>query len=103
VPRPLVLLVGMLGTKDTDGFLACFTDLARHVFAVPVPAEAARPPAEVAAAAAEAGLAAEPTAGVEDALGRVGALELETPPRVLITGSLYLAGAVLAANGTPPR
>jgi dihydrofolate synthase/folylpolyglutamate synthase len=103
VPRPLVLVVGMLGTKDTDGFLACFTDLARHVFAVPVPAEVARTPAEVAAAAKEAGLVAEPTANIEDALRRVDALGLEMPPRVLITGSLYLAGAVLAANGTPPK
>jgi dihydrofolate synthase / folylpolyglutamate synthase len=103
VPRPLVLVVGMLGTKDTDGFLACFTDLARHVFAVPVPAEVARTPAEVATAAKEAGLAAEPTKSVEEALSRVDALKLETPPRVLITGSLYLAGAVLAANGTPPK
>lgn len=103
VPRPLVLVVGMLGTKDTDGFLACFSGLARHVFAVPVPAEIARTPQEVAAAAKEAGLAAEPTASVEEALGRVAALKLEMPPRVLITGSLYLAGAVLAANGTPPR
>jgi dihydrofolate synthase/folylpolyglutamate synthase len=103
VPRPLVLVVGMLATKDTDGFLACFTDLARHVFAVPVPAEVARTPAEVATAAKEAGLAAEPTRSVEEALSRVDALTLETPPRVLITGSLYLAGAVLAANGTPPK
>jgi dihydrofolate synthase / folylpolyglutamate synthase len=103
VSRPLVLIVGMLGTKDTDGFLACFTDLARHVFAVPVPAEVARTPQDVAAAAREAGLVAEPTASVEEALGRVRALRLEAPPRVLITGSLYLAGAVLAANGTPPR
>src|SRR5690606_16408479 len=53
-PRPLVLVVGMLGTKDTDGFLACFSDLARHLFAVPVPAEIARTPQEVAAAAREA-------------------------------------------------
>jgi dihydrofolate synthase/folylpolyglutamate synthase len=103
VPKPLVLIVGMLGTKDTDGFLACFTDLARHVFAVPVPAEVARTPQQVATAAKEAGLAAEPTASVEEALGRVGSLRLEAPPRVLITGSLYLAGAVLAANGTPPK
>jgi dihydrofolate synthase/folylpolyglutamate synthase len=103
VPRPLVLVVGMLGTKDTDGFLACFSDLARHVFAVPVPAEIARTPDEVAAAAKEAGLIAEATPSVEDALRRVAALRLETPPRVLIAGSLYLAGAVLAANGTPPR
>jgi dihydrofolate synthase/folylpolyglutamate synthase len=103
VPRPLVMIVGMLGTKDTDGFLACFAGLARHVFAVPVPAEIARTPHEVAAAAQEVGLSAEPTASIEDALGRVAGLKLETPPRVLITGSLYLAGAVLAANGTPPR
>lgn len=103
VPRPLVLVVGMLATKDTDGFLACFSDLARHVFAVPVPAEIARTPQEVAAAAQEAGLAAEPTKSIEEALGRVAALKLEMPPRVLITGSLYLAGAALAANGTPPR
>jgi dihydrofolate synthase / folylpolyglutamate synthase len=102
-PRPLVLIVGMLGTKDTDGFLACFSGLARHVFSVPVPAEIARTPQEVAAAAREAGLAAEATGGIEEALARVTALNLETPPRVLITGSLYLAGAVLAANGTPPR
>jgi dihydrofolate synthase/folylpolyglutamate synthase len=68
-----------------------------------VPAEVARTPAEVAAAAKEAGLVAEPTANIEDALRRVDALGLEMPPRVLITGSLYLAGAVLAANGTPPK
>ncbi|MEX0590418.1 MAG: folylpolyglutamate synthase/dihydrofolate synthase family protein [Xanthobacteraceae bacterium] len=103
VPRPLVLVVGMLGTKDTDGFLACFSDLARHVFAVPVPAEIARTPDEVAAAANEAGLVAEATSSFEEALRRVAALKLEMPPRVLIAGSLYLAGAVLAANGTPPK
>jgi dihydrofolate synthase/folylpolyglutamate synthase len=103
VPRPLVLVVGMLGTKDTDGFLACFSDLARHVFAVPVPAEIARTPDDVATAAIEAGLVAEATSSIEDALRRVAGLGLEIPPRVLITGSLYLAGAALASNGTPPR
>jgi dihydrofolate synthase/folylpolyglutamate synthase len=102
-PRPLVLVVGMLGTKDTDGFLACFSGLARHVFGVPVPAEIARTPLEVAAAANEVGLAADPASSIEEALDRVAALGLDTPPRVLITGSLYLAGAALAANGTPPQ
>jgi dihydrofolate synthase/folylpolyglutamate synthase len=93
----------LLANKDADGFLACFADIARHVFAVPVPAETSRTPADVAAAARAAGLVAEPAASFEAALARVGALGLETPPRVLITGSLYLAGAVLAANGTPPE
>jgi dihydrofolate synthase / folylpolyglutamate synthase len=29
-------------------------------------------------------------------------LAYEVPPRILITGSLYLAGSVLSANGTLP-
>jgi dihydrofolate synthase/folylpolyglutamate synthase len=32
----------------------------------------------------------------------MGRFELDPPPRILITGSLYLAGEVLKANGTPP-
>ena len=41
-------------------------------------------------------------ADIEAALASIGLLELATPPRVLITGSLYLAGAVLDLNGTLP-
>ena len=70
---------------------------------MPVPAEIARTPEQVAAAAKEVGISSEPVGSIEQALERVKALDLETPPRVLITGSLYLAGAVLAANGTPPK
>ena len=40
--------------------------------------------------------------GVEAALHSLARLAYEVPPRILITGSLYLAGHVLAANGTPP-
>jgi dihydrofolate synthase / folylpolyglutamate synthase len=39
---------------------------------------------------------------VEAALSQIARLGLERPPRILVTGSLYLAGEVLAANGTPP-
>ena len=57
-----------------------------------------------AAAAATAGLAAEPIADVETALAAVGREAADgAPARILICGSLYLAGAVLAANGTPPE
>ncbi|HMN52508.1 MAG TPA: hypothetical protein PKB01_10675 [Xanthobacteraceae bacterium] len=42
-------------------------------------------------------------ADYEAALARVPSLDLPVPPRVLTGGSLYLAGAVLAANETPPR
>jgi dihydrofolate synthase / folylpolyglutamate synthase len=40
---------------------------------------------------------------VAAAFDAVAALDLDPPPRILITGSLYLAGEVLAANGTPPE
>jgi folylpolyglutamate synthase/dihydropteroate synthase len=39
---------------------------------------------------------------LEAALAAIGRFELAPPPRILITGSLYLAGAVLNANGTVP-
>ncbi len=102
-PRPLLIVCGTLATKDTAGFLAAFQGLARHVFAVPIPGEhAGRAPQEVAAAAAQAGLAAECAEGVADALRRMAARDWDQPPRILITGSLYLAGQVLEANGSPP-
>jgi dihydrofolate synthase/folylpolyglutamate synthase len=102
-PRPLVLVAGMLATKDTDGFLACFSGLARRLFAVPVAGENTRKPEEIVVAATRAGHVAETAASIEDALEKITALHLEAPPRVLITGSLYLAGEVLAANGTLPH
>lgn len=102
VSRPLIIVAGMLATKDADGFLACFTGLARELFAVPVPGETSRKPGEIVAAAESVGLPAQAAASVSDALKKIAALPLEAPPRVLITGSLYLAGEVLAKNGTPP-
>ena len=44
----------------------------------------------------------EPALDVEAALRALSKLAYEVPPRILITGSLYLAGHVLAINGTPP-
>ena len=41
-------------------------------------------------------------ASIEEALAAIGELGFDPPPRILITGSLYLAGEVLAANGTEP-
>ena len=102
-PRPLVLVVGMLGTKDSLGFLEAFTGLARQVLAVPMPSQkAARTADEVAGIAVAAGLPAKAYASVEAALDAVAAQDWPVPPRVLICGSLYLAGEVLAANETPP-
>jgi dihydrofolate synthase/folylpolyglutamate synthase len=102
VSRPLVLIVGMLSTKDAEGFLRNFAGLARALIAVPIGQDKGLAPEALAATARRVGLTAQSAPSVEEALEMVCALELEPPPRVLITGSLYLAGAVLAANGTLP-
>jgi dihydrofolate synthase/folylpolyglutamate synthase len=102
-PRPLIMICGTLKSKDTGAFLAHFKGLAREVLAVPIPGEhAARPADEVAAIAARAGLTARVAAGVGEALDALAGESWPVPPRVLIAGSLYLAGAVLEENGAPP-
>ncbi|MCP8938818.1 bifunctional folylpolyglutamate synthase/dihydrofolate synthase [Alsobacter sp. SYSU M60028] len=101
--RPLVMIVGMLGTKDSAGFLDPFRGLAQEVLAVPMTTQtAARPASEVAEFAREAGIPARAFASLEAALADIGERDWDQAPRVLICGSLYLAGEVLAANGTPP-
>ncbi|MGP9819699.1 bifunctional folylpolyglutamate synthase/dihydrofolate synthase [Salinarimonas sp. NSM] len=100
---PLVMIVGMLGTKDATGFLKNFSGLAREVICVPIPSQmAARPPEEVAAIAASVGLVTSTAPSVEAALAVLNDTVWDAPPRVLICGSLYLAGSVLAANGSLP-
>lgn len=96
-PRPLYLIVGMLGLKDAAGFLSHFRGLARHVVTVPIPGahEAPFDPVALASVALDAGLLAEAAESVPAALERLEARN-PGPKRVLIAGSLYLAGHVLA-------
>jgi dihydrofolate synthase / folylpolyglutamate synthase len=103
VSRPLVLIVGMLSTKDSAGFLKNFSGLARRVIAVPIHQDKAVPTAALADIARDVGIPAFARDGLESALEAARKLDLEPAPRILITGSLYLAGEVLAANGTPPQ
>jgi dihydrofolate synthase/folylpolyglutamate synthase len=103
VSRPLVVIVGMMANKDASAFLANFAGLTRHIIAVQIPdREAAMPPDRLADAARALGMRVESAISVEAALRSLARLSYEVPPRILITGSLYLAGHVLAANGTPP-
>jgi dihydrofolate synthase / folylpolyglutamate synthase len=101
--RPLYLICGMLRTKDASGFLQAFRGLARHVVTVNIPGE----PASLGAgalydAARSAGLDAAPAEDLEDAMLQLHAWARahpkEPPPRILICGSLYLAGQVLVEN-----
>jgi dihydrofolate synthase / folylpolyglutamate synthase len=103
VPRPLVLVVGMLATKDCMAFLRNFAGLAQRVIAVPIREQENSLPAEaIADAAREVGIPAQTSPGIDAALACIASFGLSPAPRILITGSLYLAGEVLAVNGTPP-
>ncbi len=102
-PKPLHLIVGMLATKDARLFLQAFAPLAESVKAIPIPSQKmARTPEEVAALAEEAGLRAAIASDVTQALHAIFTETAQQPVRILITGSLYLAGDILSANGTPP-
>jgi dihydrofolate synthase/folylpolyglutamate synthase len=101
-PKPLIMIVGMLASKDFEGYLRHFSGLALRLYAVPVPnAERSLSPGQIADAANKLGIPAESANDVEAALAAIKALSLSAP-RILIGGSLYLAGDVLARNHTPP-
>jgi dihydrofolate synthase / folylpolyglutamate synthase len=102
VPRPLLVIVGMLSTKDNIGFLRNFAGMARRIIAVPIPRQdKSVSAATLAEMARSVGIPAESCDTLEAALAAAGRFELA--PRILITGSLYLAGEVLERNGTPPE
>ncbi|MBL3560473.1 glutamate ligase domain-containing protein [Rhodovulum sulfidophilum] len=97
-PRPLHLVCGMLNTKDVTGFMRPLAAVAESLTAVSIPGEAATlPAAETCSAARGTGLDAETAGDVQEAVSRIAA---RTPDaRILICGSLYLAGRVLRENG----
>jgi dihydrofolate synthase/folylpolyglutamate synthase len=98
--RPLFLMVGMLNTKEAQLFFAPFAGLARSAFTVAIPqSESSFTAAELATAAQAQGIAAEAAGSLLEALQKLRRNSAHViAPRILITGSLYLAGAVLEAN-----
>ncbi len=96
--KPLYLVVGMMSGKDAIGFLKPMEAMIAGFRGVTIPGEQNALPAEKAVLAAEMlGLAAAPAASVEQAIRDV--VEKERGPgRILVCGSLYLAGHVLKAN-----
>lgn len=97
--RPFYLVVGMMNVKDVTAFLSAFDGLAKTVIGIPIPGEVnALAPAEICRYAAQAGLRALPADDLAAAMSIIcGDAGDGAPPRVLICGSLYLAGSVLAA------
>ena len=102
--KPLYLISGMLANKDNIGFFSAFRGLVRHVVTVAIPGEAGSlGPGALYDRARAAGLEASPAEDLDDAMLQVAAMarmdDEDTPPRILICGSLYLAGTILAENG----
>jgi dihydrofolate synthase/folylpolyglutamate synthase len=98
--RPLHLVAGALNTRNPADFLKHLSPFAASLQTVAIPGEPNTHSAETAASLlAEAGIAATPAASVEAAVAAVLATAGRENARILICGSLYLAGQVLAEHG----
>lgn len=97
-PRPLHIIFAMMNTKVAEDFLHPLGPLADSLHAIEIPGEPNSLSAtEAAARARVVGFEAVPRASVDEAVAAV--LEQGPPGRILICGSLYLAGRILEANG----
>ena len=97
-PRETHLICGMLNTKDVKGYMLPLADHVANLFAVSIPGEKNTLPADATRDAARAaGIQAETAETVDAALTRIAGLNPKA--RVLICGSLYLAGVILRENG----
>lgn len=96
--RPTYMICGMLNTKDVRGYMRPLTGVADHLTAVSIPGETnTLSAADTAKAAKDVGLNADEADSVEAALLQIASVEPQA--RVLICGSLYLAGHVLRQIG----
>lgn len=94
--QPLHLIFASLTTKDPAGMLEPFISLASEVHMVPIPGHSCFPPDDLVGIAGGLGVLSQAHDDIEQALAAV------SSGRVLIFGSLYLAGVVLEANGQAP-
>ena len=94
---PLVLLFASLQSKDAAGTLRPFKGIAAEVLTLPIDDHECRTPLELAHLAESMGLPARAKVSLSDAM-----TALRKPARVLVFGSLYLAGELLALNGPLP-
>ncbi|MGL5447834.1 MAG: bifunctional folylpolyglutamate synthase/dihydrofolate synthase [Rhabdaerophilum sp.] len=102
-PRPLVMLMATMARKDPAEILKPFAGITQEFYAVRFDQDGARAPADLSEHARRHGLPAAIAGNVEETLAFLAARHWETPPRIVIGGSLYLAGEVLQADGSLPK
>ena len=98
--RPVTLVTGMLANKDAEGVLRVLSSAIDDVIAIPVPGHASHDPDDLASIARTFGLTAATAPSLIAAIDRAA---FKSSPVVLVAGSLYLAGELLAANGEAPE
>ncbi|MGF7157021.1 bifunctional folylpolyglutamate synthase/dihydrofolate synthase [Bartonella heixiaziensis] len=99
--RPIIMIAGMLNTKDAVGYFQPLAKLVDKVYTIPlIDNNAGVCPEILAESAQKVGILASPQAHLQDALQRINSEHREAI--VLISGSLYLAGDILRDNKTPP-
>ncbi len=100
-PAPLVIILGMMNTRAPADFLASFAGKTTKLYGVTIPGEKNAHSADtIVGAARDMGFDAEKSRSIVTALKSAAAIK---GARVVICGSLYLAGDVLHRNGTPPE
>lgn len=96
--KPVYMVCGMVGKKDSDGYMQAIAPHVKGLWAVAIPQEKdSKKPEEVAASAVKAGIAAKVAPSIEQAMGSI-AREAPHSALVLIAGSLYLAGFILKTH-----
>jgi len=103
-PRPLIMITGMLANKDIGGFLDSYAGLAAHIIAVDIPGHASLAAETLSELAKGRGMSSHIASNVDEAIDlaiKIGNDKAVShiAPRILICGSLYLSGVVLADNG----
>jgi len=104
-PRPLVLICGMMARKDAAAILEPFRGLAQEFYAVDIPGneKTARKAEDLAGIARGLGLNCAVAGDVGETLRFLASRDWPRAPRIVITGSLYLAGEVLKADDSLPK
>jgi dihydrofolate synthase / folylpolyglutamate synthase len=102
-PRPLVLIAGILARKDAEEILRPFVGLAQEFLPVPMTHETGRQPGELAVIGRGLGMRTAMAGTLQETLDYLRARDWPQPPRIVIMGSLYLAGEVLEADGSIPQ
>lgn len=107
-PRPLILVMGILANKNAGGYLDFFEGLGAGLIAVSISDHASLSPETLCELAKSRGFATaigdnltdamQKALNMGEALSRESVDQTPTSPRILICGSLYLAGEVLAEN-----